>query len=103
MCFYVFGEERKSGALKEEKPFQTKYRRQKLRLSGGIPSVRRTNYCGQFPPSRHCEGRRPVAIQCARKGALRPLDCHGAARLAMTMWENQRGVSFFALTDFLHF
>jgi hypothetical protein len=21
---------------------------------------------------RHCEGRRPVAIQCARKGALRP-------------------------------
>jgi hypothetical protein len=26
----------------------------------------------QFFPPRHCEGRRPVAIQCARKGAEAP-------------------------------
>ncbi|MDR3157523.1 MAG: hypothetical protein LBU11_00610 [Zoogloeaceae bacterium] len=38
----------------------------------------------QFHPPRHCEARSAAAIQRARKGALRPLDCHGPSALAMT-------------------
>jgi hypothetical protein len=48
-------------------------------MSKGMQNLR-----AHRPPPRHCEARSAVAIQCARKGASRPLDCHGPTALAMT-------------------
>jgi hypothetical protein len=48
-----------------------------------ISSLRRTKRRASFSP-RHCEAHSAVAIQCARKGASRPLEKPLAFALAMT-------------------
>jgi hypothetical protein len=39
-----------------------------------------------LPTPRHSQGRRPWLFQGARSALVDVLDCHGAARLAMTGW-----------------